>query len=199
MMPWHALVIEGSLAAARGFVAGFLAGRGARGGAVFRSDIELAEEHESLGARLRALFAADAHEIVLAPADLARSLTDALRTHGRGAGLRLADTRVVTAASGGFRAHVFSRELAQDIRRDLLLSLPEGVRIEALSESEEVRPEAEGPEPYAPLHAYTYTAAGRFVGALAGVLEMQRRGRMRELVAVEPVRLEEAPATSPAG
>ena len=192
MSPWHALVVEGPAHAARGFVAGFVAAGGGKGGAIFGSDVDLEEQHESLGARLRALFRAGTHEVLLVPAELAAPLADGLRANGEDAGLRLAGSHVVVRASVGFRVEVFSRELAQEIRQDLLTVLPEGVRLEGLAEKEEIEPDARGPELYAPLHAYTFRASGRFAGTLPGVLEMHRRAQTREFVTVGQVHLEEA-------
>src|SRR5436309_1380247 len=120
MTSWHALVVEGPAPAVRAFVTGFFAGRGEHGGAIFGGDIVLEHGRESLGARLRALFTAGTHEVVLVPAELASPLAEAVREHGSTVGVRLVDRHVVTAASAGFRVKVFARELAQDIRTDLL-------------------------------------------------------------------------------
>ena len=69
-------------------------------------------------------------------------------------------------------------------------SLPPGVAVEGLAESEEQHPEAHGPEPFAPLHEYIYRASGRITGALPGVLELRRRLRERHFVELGAVRLE---------
>ena len=58
--------------------------------------------------------------------------------------------------------------------------LPAGVRVEKLSESEETHPDAVGPEPFAPLHAYIYRASGRIVGAFEVVIQLWQHARKRE-------------------
>src|SRR5262245_29027968 len=119
MSTWHALIVEGPAHAARGFAAGFVAARKGRGAAIVGSDLDLEERDESLGARLRALFRAGTHEVLLVPSNLARLLADALGTHGGDAGLRLVGSYVVTRASTTFRVEAFTREIAQEIRQDL--------------------------------------------------------------------------------
>ena len=57
------------------------------------------------------------------------------------------------------------------MRAALVTSLPPGIAVEGLAEDEEHHPEARGPEPFAPLHEYTYRASGRITGALPEVLE----------------------------
>jgi len=175
----------------RAFIAGFLAARGTSGGGVFGSDCGL--DPESLGERLKALFTAGSHHVFLAPAEIAGPLAEALAQRGAEVGLRLERQRVVTAVSFRFRAEVFSRELAAEIRAALIGSLPEGVRVEDLSEAEERHPEARGPEPFAPFHDYIYRASGRIAGPVPGVLEVRRRSIMQDFVETGSLRLEGIP------
>ena len=85
---------------------------------------------------------------------------------------------------------VISRALAREIRAALLEALPPTVTVEGLAESEETHPDAHGPEPFAPLHEYTYRASGRITGQLPDVLEIRRRARERDFVEVGALRLE---------
>ena len=88
---------------------------------------------------------------------------------------------------------MYSRTLAEDIRRDLLASPSSTVRVEELSEHEETRPEAHGAELYAPLHEYVYRASGRFIGPFPGILDMRRRATGRDFVTIGGLHLERKP------
>jgi hypothetical protein len=187
MSIWHELVIEGSEKTLRAFVVGFVAGRGEAVGGVFGSDLPL--EGESFGERLRALFAAGSHHVFLAPEGLALSLADAVTQRGPSVRLRLERHRVVQATEFSFRAEVYSREVATEIRAALLDALPSGVRVEGLSEAEEIHPEAHGPEPFAPLHSYVYRISGRISGSFEGVLTVWERSHEREFLEISSFRV----------
>jgi len=187
MSSWVELVVEGPEAAFRGFVVGFMAGRGERDAGVFGSQLDI--EPESLGERLKALFKAGSHGLFFAPERIAAPLADALVERGAEVGLRLERRRVVEAMAFSFRAEVFSRELATDIRSLLLGSLPPGVRVEELSEAEEIHPEARGPEPFAPLHSYIYRVSGRIVGPVEGALRVWQRIQDRDFLEISSIRI----------
>jgi len=178
MANWHELIIEGGEKVVRAFVTGFRAGRGETAEGVFGADVEI--EPESIGERLKALFSAGSHHAFFAPASFATLLAAALSAEGAKVGLRMERERVIDSAAFSFRVEVYSRELAREFRSILVDPLPAGVRVEELSESEETHPDAIGPEPFAPLHAYIYRASGRIVGAFEGVMQVWQCARGRE-------------------
>ena len=96
----------------------------------------------------------------------------------------------IESAKFSLRAEAFSREIAARIRAELFDNLPSDVRVEQRSESEETHPEARGPEPFAPLHAYVYRAAGNIVGSFEEVLQLQERARLLDFVETGPLHLE---------
>src|SRR5437879_13061198 len=118
MTAWHELVVEGAERTLRAFVAGFLAGRGEHAGGVFGSDIALAAG--SFGERLKALFAAGSHQVLLAPEPLAVPLARALGQRGRELGLVVAGRRVVAAAKLSCRPGAVSRAVGAQVRAVLL-------------------------------------------------------------------------------
>jgi hypothetical protein len=183
---WDEITIGGPEGAARAFVAGVAAAQGAPG-ALFARDLDV--ETESLGERLKGLFVAGSHHVVLAPTPVADAVVAALEAAGSQVGLHLERRRPVESASFPFRLEVFSRELAATLRDALLVSLPAGVRVEERSEAEETHPEAHVTDLYAPLHRYVYRASGRIAGALPGVLEVRRRAGEHEVVSLGPLRL----------
>ena len=181
MREWEELFFAGSERTIRAFVLGFAAAKG-ESGVVFGSDIEL--EPEAFGERLKALFARGSHHVAFVPRTLAGPLADAVAVHGAALGLRIERRRVVQAASFPFRIEAFSRDEAGQLRTMLVDSLPAGAHVEALSEGEETHPEASGPEPFAPLHAYTYRASGRVMGAFEAVIDVWKRSQQLDFTEV---------------
>jgi len=193
---WYEIAVHGREDVVRAFVAGFLAARGERGGLVlFGSELDL--EAESLGERLKELFVAGSHAILLAPEPLAGALADALVAAGPGVGVRLERRREVRAAAFTFHAEMFSRALADGLRQALHASVPEATRVEDLTETEEVHPEARGVDLYAPVHDYIYRASGRIGGPFPGVVEMRRRLADMEFVDVGGLHLEGIQVSNP--
>lgn len=188
MAVWHEIVVTGSEKALRGFLAGFEAARDVRDVVMLGEDLEV--EDLPFAARLRGLIGAGTPRLVLAPERSGQALAQALRERGGDAGLELREVRVVLSARFGFAAKAFAPEVAARIRGVLLSSLPEGVRIEGLSQDERREADARGTELYAPVHAYSWEAAGTVVGPLPGVLEMHRRAREEKFVEPESLRLD---------
>jgi hypothetical protein len=195
MSAWYEIIVTGTEDALHGFVAGREAALGGAETAIYGSDVDL--EGGRFSQRLRDLFAAGSHHVLLAPARLAERLVGALKRSGGDAGLGVESVQEVTRARISFSAEVFSREIAGRIRQSLLGGPPPGVRGEDIEEHEEHDPEAHGAELYTPEHEYTYTVSGAFSGPLPGVLEMQRRTRELPFLKVKPLELETTPAELP--
>jgi hypothetical protein len=188
MAVWHEIVVTGPEKALRGFLAGFEAARDVRDVVLLGED--LAVESLPFASRLRALIGSGTPHLVLAPERSGRALAEALLARGDDAGLELRDVRIVTAARFAFTARAFASDVAARIRGLLLASLPAGVTIEGLTEEERREADGRGTELYAPVHDYTWTAAGTVVGPLPGVLEMHRRAREEKFVEPEPLHLD---------
>jgi hypothetical protein len=185
MREWQELVFEGPVQTMRGFVVGFEAGRGEPPASVFAADIDL--EPEAFGERLKALFTGGSHHVAFVPGTLAAPLAAAVAAHGAPLGLRLERRRVVESATFPFRIEAFSRDEATKLRTLIIESVPAGARIENLSEQEETHPDARGPEPFAPLHAYTYRASGHVSGAFDSVIELWKRSRGQDFTEIGPI------------
>lgn len=188
MTAWHEIVVEGSEKVLRAFAQGFAAGHPGRDATLLGTDIDLAPA--SFHERLRDLFAAGSHHLLLAPATTATELAAAIRAHGEGLGLRVVGIREVVGARLAVAVETFSVEVARQVRDELFTSLPGGVVVEDLEQAEESDTSAKGTELYSPTHDYTFRASGTFAGPLPGVLEMQRRAKALELVTVEALAVE---------
>jgi hypothetical protein len=187
MKQWHELWVEGDAHAVRAFAVGFAAGRSAPADVLFGADLEL--EAESFGERLRDLFLAGSHHVVLAPAALATPLCAAIDAHGDAVRLRVERRRTIESASFRFEIETASREIATRLRAMLVDRVPSGVRVDGLSEKEEKHPEARGPEPFAPLHAFTYRATGNIVGRFPEVVALWKKSRPEECVEIGRIAL----------
>ena len=183
MTAWHEIVVEGSEKVLRAFALGFASGHPGREAMLFGPDIDLAPS--SFHERLRELFAAGSHHLLLAPAGVASELAAAIRTHGESLDLRLVGMMEIVRARLAVAAQTFSADVARRVRDELFASLPGGVVVEDLEQAEESDPSVKGTELYSPAHSYTFSASGTFVGPLPGVLEMQRRAKALEFVTVE--------------
>ena len=189
MHAWHEIVVHGSESAVRAFVGGFVAGYGSHGeGVVFAHDVGVAPE--SLTERVRELFHAGSHVVLLVPERLAGALLAAIDERGGATGLRVEGRRLIHGANVGFEATAFSEPRAAELRAALFGALPEGVAIADRVEREERHPEVRGVELYDRLHAYAYRAAGRAIGPVEGVLEMRRRASVLDGVTVGALHLE---------
>jgi len=120
------------------------------------------------------LLGANPHHLLYAPADQARELLRRIRENPD---LRLERSREVHSASFAFTAEAYSHPAAAKIKKILHGDLPAGVSLIDGQESEEIDPEAEGVELYAPVHKYTYRASGRFTGVPPGIFDLYRRIR----------------------
>jgi hypothetical protein len=189
MEAWGEITVRGSEGVVRAFVAGFLAGRGARPEIVL-SDQDVDLEPESLGDRLRDLLVAGSHVVWFAPEPIASGLAAALGERGADLGLHLESHRRIESATFRFRAEAFSRPVADGIRGALLATLPADVAVGDRAESEEEHPEGRAADPYAPLHPYVYRVSDRITGSLPGVLEMQRRAKQLDFVEVGRLHVE---------
>jgi hypothetical protein len=188
MPAWHEIVVEGSEKVLRAFALGFASGHPGQEAMLLGTDVDLAPS--SFHERLRELFAAGSHHLLLAPAETAAELAAAIRAHGERLDLRLVGRREILGARLAVAAQTFSADVARRLRDELFASLPSGVVVEDLEQTEEQDPSLKGTEIYSPAHSYTFKASGTFVGPLAGVLEMQRRAKALEFVKVEELAID---------
>lgn len=174
---YYDVVIEGHLDLAKGFVMGFLAGRGIEGGAFFDETCHIAGENEA-GPLLRLVSARGSLSTLIIGSGLYDLLADALSRHPQAIALRIKKVRRVLSAAFTCQFRTYSREAGDKIK-EILSCVPEGVDGESGFEMrEKLDSEGKGVELFTPLHDYELTGKGRISGSVKGVLDLyQQLGR----------------------
>jgi hypothetical protein len=188
------VVVEGPRGRSRGFVEGYLAGRG-----LDERLLDAEEEGfdcETLRERLREILHPGEEVLhLLVPAetlDEVREAADAAASRGIVVAIRA--SRPLVGASFVFSFAAYSPEHGRRVLA-LLSDLPEGVRLLRERPFEErLDPAARGIEAYSPAHEYEFRGKGTVEGDLEGVLAVRRRLRdesavrlgRAELIPIEP-------------
>jgi len=182
------VVIEGHLDLAKGFVMGFLAGRGIEGSAFFDETCHIAGDYET-GPVLRLIHARDNVSTLIAGSGLCDLLIAALNRHPQAIALKIRKARRVLSAAFACTFRTYSREVGDKLK-EILSCVPEGVDGESAFElHEKVDPEGKGHEMFTPLHDYELTGKGRISGSVRGVLDLYERLKRFEVVEVGELEL----------
>jgi hypothetical protein len=188
------VVVEGPRGRARGFVEGYLTGRGV--GARLLDAEEEGFGRDTLREQLREFLHPRAEVLhLLVPAEALDPVREAVDA-AASAGVPVAIRRVlqVVGASFEFSFSAFSREHGRRLV-SLVESLPREVRVLRDAPFEErVDPTARGIEAYSPVHEYEIRGKGTVEGDFEGVLAVRRRMceesaihlHRAELIAIEP-------------
>ncbi len=182
------VVIEGHLDLAKGFVMGFLAGRGIEGSAFFDETCHIAGDYET-GPILRLIHARDNVSTLIAGSGLCDLLIAALNRHPQAIALKIRKARRVLSAAFACTFRTYSREAGEKIK-EILNCVPEGVDGESAFEMhEKLDPEGKGHEMFTPLHDYELAGKGRISGSVRGVLDLYERLKRFEVVEVGELEL----------
>lgn len=174
------VVIEGHLDLAKGFVMGFLAGRGIEGSAFFDETCRIAGDYEA-GPLLRLISAHNNVSTLIVGSGLYDLLAAALSRHPQVIALTIKKVRRVLNAAFTCQFKTYSREVGDKIKT-ILSCVPEGVDGESAFElHEKVDPEGKGHEFFTPLHDYELAGKGRISGSVRGVLDLHERLRRFEV------------------
>jgi hypothetical protein len=146
---YYEVVIEGNLDLVKGFVMGFLAGRGIEGSVFFDQECHI-EGECSTGPLMRLIGARDNASIVIVGSGLHNLLVAALN-------------------------RTYSREVGAEIE-EILIRIPEGTDGKSGFEMhKKLDPEGKGLELFTPLHDYELTGKGRISGSVKDVLDLYHR------------------------
>ena len=182
------LAMEGYFDLIKGFVVGFLEGKGMGGAALFAQ-----EHHVKHDPEIKHIFCTltgqEDRVRVLADESVCQLLQDALANVHDALPLKLLAARDVAGAQFGFIYEALAQELGDELK-GLFTNLPEGVSIVGYEVEENVAPEGKGIEAHAPLREYGSKARGKITGAVKGVIEFHDKLEEHPLVALEGILLE---------
>jgi hypothetical protein len=182
------VVIEGSSELIKGFVLGFLQGRGIEGEAVFSAERHI-KQNEGVGQLLRQLTRRGNKSSIIIGEGVGRLLREALDRTGDDLDLKVLSIREIKSADFDFEFRTYAKKAGEALR-DTFKNPPGGVALEGFDLKEDVRPEAKGVEAYAPLHHYEIRGKGRVTGDAKAVIDFYDRIEHNELVKLGDIRLE---------
>jgi hypothetical protein len=178
---YYDVVIEGSLDLMKGFVMGFIEGRGVAGDIFFGEEYHI-ESESKVGLLLQLMGFHDKTCTVIVGSGLYEVLAAALKRRQNTIPLRILKVRQVSNASFAFSFGTYSREVGEEIS-SLLAHLPEGIVHEPDIELHRILdPEGKGLETFTPLHDYELNGKGRISGSVKGVFELYHRLQHYEVV-----------------
>jgi hypothetical protein len=185
---YYEVVIEGSFDLIKGFVLGFLQGRGIEGEAVFSAERHV-KQSEGMGQLLRQLTRRGNKSSIIIGQGVGRLLQEALARVGDDLDLKVLSIREIKSADFDFEFRTYAKKAGEALK-DTFKNLPAGIALEGLDLKEDVRPEAKGVEAYAPLHHYEIRGKGRVTGDAKAVIDFYDRIEHNELIELGDIRLE---------
>jgi len=139
------MVVEGSLELVKGFVIGFLEGKGIQGEAIFGENHHVQNE-DRLGHMLHLVgMKGNRLHTIIGSCSQQRLLKDALERRKEELDLKLVSEKRIVQASFVFRYRAYTKDLGNELKK-LFSGLPEGLQIEDYDPKETVYPEGRGVE-----------------------------------------------------
>lgn len=185
---YNEVVFEGSFELMKGFVLGFLEGKGIQGEAIFEAEHHI-ENESKFGQLLRFIGAKGDRTNLIVGAGLHDLIRQAIENRNLKNDLKIVSVREITEAYFEFSYHAYSRKLGEELKT-LFGSLPPGLRIEKAScLKETVNPDAKGIEAYAPLHEYEIEASGEIHGPVKEVIDLYGEAEHKDMVELGSIKL----------
>lgn len=182
------IMIKGEPALIKGFVIGFLEGRGDKGDAFVEED--RIEDDSPLNMILH-FFTGHAQILpVIAESGMVESICNALQNRKEEIPSEVMSVREVTGALFEFKYKTFSEEVGKSLRA-FFSDLPEGVELKpGYQPVEKITPSGKGVEAYAPLHDYELKGSGIVRGGVKEVYRFYCRTGRFEVVELGKLTLE---------
>jgi len=184
------VVVEGSLNLIRGFVVGFLEGRGIQGEAIFGEDHHV-ENEGKFGQMLRLIGVKGNRVHLIVGTGFHKLLEGALEKRKEELALKIISEKKIRQASFGFRYRAYTREQGEKLMA-LFGDPQEGLQVRDHKTKETVSPEGKGVEAYAPLHEYEVKATGTIYGPIRDVIDFYGSAEHHDMVELDNIRLEYA-------
>lgn len=191
MAEYHELVIAGNYGIVKGFVTGFLRGRG------FSTEAVFSQESSIRGAGLRELVKTWtgmqehlAHVIVAG--EIAGELAQEVANCQPSLHLEVLSDRRIKSATFKFHYKIYARVYGEEVK-GIFADVPKTVKINyEHAPRENLRADGKGIEMYAPEHEYELSAEGTATGSFDDIFPFFRKVEEHPLIQVEEIHLEYA-------
>ena len=188
MKKYYEVVVEGSFDLMKGFVLGFLEGRGMKGEAIFGEEHHL-EDESKFGQLMRLIGAKRGKITLIVGSGFHDMICRAIENRGLNEDLKIVSVKEIGDAYFSFAYRAYTRELGERLKK-LFGSLPEGLRIEkGKGPDEKMMPEGRGIEAYAPLHEYEIKAKGEVHGPVKKIVDFYGAVEHEEMVELGRIKL----------
>ncbi|QDU60895.1 hypothetical protein Pan216_17480 [Planctomycetes bacterium Pan216] len=182
---YHEVVVEGPTAMVKGFIAGYLVGRGlASGEIMFAGEQDIVGE--SLGERFSEWVGLHHYTHLIVPDRLFPELKRDFGKIEETLRLSIAKERLIKSASFAFRYRCYNRGHAEQLE-ELVQNIPEGIILTGYEVKERVDPTAEKVELYSPTHPYESTAHGTLHGDVRGIVAFHEKCEQHDLMDIERI------------
>jgi hypothetical protein len=166
------VVLDGPFDFIKGFVLGFMEGRGIQGDVIFE---EAGRTRGDVFVRLmRFVRLEEDHVHLIVGEGIHELLKEALEKRKNEAPVRIVRVRPIREARFGFRYRTYSRPLGEELG-NLVRNLPEGLHLEGYAPKETLHPESKAIEAYAPEHPYAVEASGTVSGRAKEAIDLYNR------------------------
>jgi len=182
------VVVEGSLDLVRGFVIGFLEGKGIKGEAIFGEDHHV-ENEGRFGQMMRLIGVKGNRVHLIVGTGFHKLLEKALEKRKGELALKVISEKKIRQASFGFRYRAYTKELGDELG-SLFGDPPGGLQVKDYKPKETVMPEGKGVEAYAPLHEYEVKATGTIYGPISNVVDFYGSAEHHDMVELDSIKLE---------
>ncbi len=185
---YYEIVVEGPFDLIKGFVVGFLEGRGIQGEAIFGEDHHV--ENEGRFGQLMRLIGIKGDRVHLIVGEgFMNILKEGIERRGHELALKIVSEKKIIQASFGFRYKAYKKDLGEQLI-SLFGDPPVGLSVADYESKETLLPEGKGVEAYAPLHEYEVNGSGRIYGSIKDVIGFYGTVEHRSMVELDAIKLE---------
>ncbi len=185
-MTFYEFVVEAPLLLTKGFVYGWLRGKGIEEEVVYFSKV-LGIERSTLSDSLREWFGLENLTHFVVREDVAEELKKSIERCTDRLGLRLRTVRPIKGASVKFSFSIYNREIADKLKKAIEKISAEYIKKH--DEKETYIKDAEQTEMYTPLHPYVYEGEYLVEGPFQDIIEFYKVIRELPQVKEEPLKL----------
>ncbi len=184
-MRYYEFVVEAPLMLVKGFVLGWLKGRGKENEVYFSKKLGI--ERSTLMEAVREWLGIENLTHFVIPEYLKDELKQAIEEMSVRLGMTIKSLRLIKGARIEFDFHIFNQEIAQQLK-ELLKAIPKDY-LKELKEREVYEEDADQAELYAPLHPYEYHGHAVIEGSFKPLIDYYVKLKEMPQVYEKPLKL----------